>query len=281
MHCKLNYVKGAFFTVISMLLFSACHPDTSSNLANGDDNGGYASDASRIEWANNDIISIADAAGFTYNGAYMRTTYDGVCARVATDTNSTPHTLTIRFGNTDCVCLDGKKRRGTIIVTYNGLYADSGQLHTISFDNYFINDNQMSGTIKTSRVDTTITGNWYYNVYVNDSMNISQDPRNSQIVGWSGTLVRKWVTGFASGTRIDDVFSISGFATLTRPNGHIFNFAIATPLQAALACDYMQSGVVNVNGYTGSHRLDYGSGGCDAGATVYIGVNGYPVTLTP
>jgi len=285
MHCNSNYLKGAFFTVVTMLLFSACHPDTSGNLSSADDNGGYASDASRIEWANNDIISIADAAGYTYNGAYMRTThitYDGTCALVGTDTNSTPHTLTIYFGNSDCVCLDNRKRRGTIIVKYNGEYTDPSQLHTITFDNYFVNDNQVFGTIQTSRVDTTITGNWYYNVWATDSMNVSQDPLNSQIESWIGTFTRKWVSGFlTTDDRNDDVYSISGSAILTRPNSHVFNFNISTPLQVSLNCNFIEIGVVNITGYTGARRLDYGSGSCDAAATIYEGVNSYPITLAP
>lgn len=286
MHRNSDFRKGAFFIIISMLLFTACKPDPSNtnSLQDGDDNGGYASDASRIEWANNDVISIADAAGFYYDGAFMRSarpTYVGVCATVGTDTVTNPHTLTIRFGPTDCTCLDGRKRRGTIVVSFNGRYVDSGQVHTITYSNYYINGNQLSGSLQTLRVDTTITGNWYYKVYTKDSMNLSQDPLNSQYVTWTGNLVRKWVTGFATGDRSDDVYSISGGATLTRPNGHSFSFGISAPLQVAMNCDYIDAGVINVNGLNGARRLDYGTAGtCDANANLYIDVHSYPLKLT-
>ena len=299
MHRNLNFRKTTFFVIISAflvasssLVFQACQKSNDNNLHNGDDQGGYASDISRIEWANDDVISIADAVGQVYNGAYMRKssrgTELGTCCTVGVDTSggvNALHTFIIRFGPDDCVCLDGRKRRGTIIVKFRGHYTDTAQLHTISFNGYNINDNELTGTITTTRIDTTIAGNWYYRVNSRDSMNVSQDPLNSQFVVWSGSLVRKWVQGYNgsnTGTsRADDIFSISGSALLTRPNGNVFSCNIATPLQFAMDCNYCESGVVNISGYAGNRILNYGAGTCDAAAQLNIGVHIYQLTLTP
>jgi len=282
MHCISNFKKGAFLIIISTLLFTACSPTNPSGLSNGDDNGGYASDGSRIELATDDAISIADEAGNLYNGAYLSAANGSGLSTttVGVDTISVPHTLSIYFGTEDVVCFDGRKRRGSIFITYNGEYTDPGQVHTIFFDNYYINENQLSGTILTTRVDTTITGNWYYNVQVNDSLNMSQDPLQSQYVTWTGNVVRKWVTGYTTPDRNDDVFSISGNAVLMRPNGHSFTFGISTPIQMAIGCDFAESGVVNVSGANGLRILNYGQGNCDPNAQLNIGVNVYPLILT-
>src|SRR4051812_3516280 len=123
MYNSVNRLKS-LFVVVTLFLFSACSKETSTNgLTDADDNGGYASDISRIQWATSDVISLADAAGFVYNGSYMRTTGIG-CATVGVDTFSTTHTLTIRFGDADCQALDGRMRRGTIIIKYPGRYTD-------------------------------------------------------------------------------------------------------------------------------------------------------------
>ena len=191
MHCILNFRKGAFFIVIALVLFTACKPASNTSLTNDDDNGGFASDASRIEFVNNDVISIADAAGTLYNGGAMRTTAPfGTCATVGSDTTVTPHQLTIRFGDSTCVCLDGRGRSGSIIVYYNGEYTDTNQVHTITYSNYYINGNRLTGTVSTLRVDTTVTGNWYYRVTVNDTLEMDPKHLNSQFVVWNGTLVR-------------------------------------------------------------------------------------------
>jgi hypothetical protein len=276
MHCILKFRKAAAFcAIISSALLSSCHQDSSPLSA--DDNGGYASDASRIEWVTDDVISMADAAGSVYNGAYIA---PASCATVATDTVSNPHTLTIRFGNQNCRGFDGRERRGTIIVTYTGRYSDSGKLHTITYDNYYINNNQLTGSVNLVRVDTTVAGNWYYKVQVNDSLDMNPDPLKSEYILWKGNLVRKWLAGFNSTDRNQEVFSVSGIATLTRQNGHVFSFGIATPLQVAMNCDFVEAGVVNVGGYQGPRVLNYGSGTCDAIAQLAIGANTYQIPLT-
>jgi hypothetical protein len=285
MHRILNFRTASFVIAFSMILFAACRPtqNNNPNPVDGDDNGGYASDASRIELVNDDVISLADAAGTLYNGAYMRTTHTtalGTCAFVATDTNGDQHTLHIEFGDHDCKCLDGRLRRGDIIIQYMGKYTDSLQTHTITFSNYFINGNELTGTIYVTRIDTTVVGNWYYQVTVNDTLNMSPDPLKSQLIAWNGTLVRQWITGFLTLDRSDDVFSISGNANLTRPNGHQYSFSISAPLRIALGCDYTEAGVVNINGYNGARILNYGGGACDNIAQVTIGLNVNQISLT-
>lgn len=280
MFCNSNLKKGTLLIAASMVLFSACQrPSKDDNyLSNDDDRVGYAADASRIEFANNDVISMADEAGTLYNAEYIRGT--STCATVATDTISSPHTLIIRFGNTNCECGDGRKRRGSIIITYNGQYGDTAQVHNITYDNYYINDNHLTGSVKVTKVATTVNGEWFYRVQVNDSLNVSPDPLQSKITVWSGTLTRKWIGGALTNDRNDDIFSISGAATLTRANGHIFSFGISTPLQFAINCDYAESGVVNVTGYSGSRVLNYGTGNCDQYAQLNIDQHVYQLTMS-
>jgi hypothetical protein len=282
MYCTSIISKFTFLIATSFLLLTAsCKRGITDDnyLANDDDRIGYASDGSRIEFANNDVISLADQAGILYNAEYIRKA-TSKCATVAVDTINTPHTLIIRFGDVNCECADGRMRRGSIIVSYNGRYLDNNQLHTITYNNYYINDNRMTGWVKMTRIDTTVVGDWFYRVQVNDSLNMSPDPLQSKFIVWSANLMRKWVGGDLTNDRSDDYFSVSGSGTLTRPNGHVFNFNIGTPLQFATACDFAQSGVVNVNGFDGSRVLNYGTGTCDNAAQLNIGVHVYQLTLT-
>jgi len=272
--------KGTFLIAASLLLFSACKKTNSNPLTDADDNGGYASDISKIEWVNNDVISLADAAGDFYNGVYMRVTNTfGECATVATDTFDNPHVLTIRFPSTPCTCLDGKTRSGAIVITYTGDYSDSNKLHTITFNNYYLNGQQVTGNIKVTRIDTTVIGDWYYKESVNDTLITTP---NTFII-WQGALVRKWLAGYSTGDRSDNVYSISGSALLTRPNGHVFGCQIGTPLQVAQNCDFIESGVINVtNPQNGLRILNYalGGGGCDDQAQLNIDTHVYQLQLT-
>jgi hypothetical protein len=263
--------------VVLVLFCVSCRQTPLNSTISADDNGGYASDASKIEFVNDDVISIADAAGSFYNGAYMRTTAIGNCAIVATDTISAVHNIIIRYGDySDCICLDGRKRRGNIIVTYLGRYNDTGTEHIIRFDNYFIDDVQLTGTLKVTRIDTTVLGNWYYKETVNDSLLITPD----QYIVWQGSLVRKWISGYNTGDRSDDAFSISGVATLTRPDFHQYTFSIASPLQINMNWNYCVAGSVNVNGLEGPRVLNYGSGTLDKLAQINIGATPYQIVLS-
>lgn len=283
MHYSAIIKRSVLFIVLSVFVFGGCKKTDSNPLSDEDDAGGYASDLSRVEWMSNDAISIADAAGNFYNGAYMKGTNTfGTCAIVSIDTLSSPHMLIVRFGNENCVCLDGKSRRGTISVSYSGHYTDSNQIHTITYDNYYVNNIQLSGNTKVTRVDTTVVGNWYYRVLVNDTMTLSPNV----YVTWKGALTRKWISGYGSGDRSDDAFSISGNATLVRPNGHLFACDIQTPLKFALDCNYAESGVVNVTGFNGETRvLNYALGAntpgqCDNFAQLNIGVHVYQLAMS-
>ncbi len=283
MYCTPILKRAALFFVFSMLLFTACKKRESNPLSDADDNGGYASDGSKIEWLSNDAISIADAAGNFFNGQYMRTTNTfGACATVSTDSSRIgDRTIIVRFGNENCKCLDGRNRRGTIIISYDTSYNVAKHIHTITFQDYYVNDVKLDGNILTTRVDTTVVGNWYYNVKADLSMTNTPN----QIVYWQGSLVRKWVAGYATGEREDNVYSISGNATLTRANGHKFTFDINTPIQYAQNCDYAESGVITVTGYNGPRVLNYGAGTdnppgtCDDGAQLNIGIHIYQVKL--
>ncbi len=280
MRCNTVLTKGILFFAFTFFLFAGCKKEPSNTVNDPDDNGGYAQDASKAEWMSNDAISIADAAGNFYNGVYMRGTNTfGTCATVSTDTLSNPHVIIIRFGDVNCQCLDGRNRRGTIVLSYDSTYTDTIAPHTITFQNYFVNDIQLDGSIKYSRIDTTVIGNWFYKVKADLKMTTTPN----QYVYWKGSLVRKWISGFDTHDRNDDVFSISGNASLTRANNHLFVFDIQTPLQFAMNCDYCEAGVVNVNGYNNVRQLDYSVStsttinGCDDAAKLTL--NGHVYTI--
>ena len=55
-------------------------------------------------------------------------------------------TLTVNFGATNCLCNDGRYRRGTIVLSFSGKYKDFLTVITVTPQNYFVNDNQVSGT---------------------------------------------------------------------------------------------------------------------------------------
>jgi hypothetical protein len=280
---KKYFRQGAFLVATAMLSLTACKHDNNNaqqQPPNVDENGGYASDYARMEQNSNDVISISDAAYASGSGAAnLRTTQNTIagCATITNDTMAIPHVLTIDFG-TNCTGLDGKVRSGEIIIYYTGHYKDSGSAHTITFNNYYVNGNQVTGSQTVTNMGNNSSGQVYYNIADNDTLNLGA---NNGYISWQSHRVRTWVQGYNTAIRIDDVYSITGNATLTRANGHVFTFVITSPLLVALDCPWIKSGVVTVTASDGSTAtLDYGNGNCDSEAQLTINGHTYNITLS-
>ncbi len=281
------YVVG----VVLALASSACHDKsgqtvtttttTTTNtppvLTVAEDSNGYAADVSKLEWVNVDVISIVNSAGATYNGALLRTTL-GSCATVGIDTVSSPHQIVIRFGVDDCTCLDGRSRRGTIVVSFTGQFSDSGSQHTITYSNYFVNDIQVTGKKLVTDIGAGSSGQLHFLVTMNDSLVTPSD----SVTTWTGTRVETIIAGNATPSRTDDVYTATGSATLTRANGHVFTYEITSPVQVAQGCSFVESGVATVTSpalTSGTRTLDFGPGTCDNLLKLTIDTAVYNITF--
>jgi len=269
-------LSTALITLSVFIFTASCHKNDSNNSTPEDT--GYASDNNKMEQNSNDVIAIADKASISATGTNFRTTSGGGCAPVITnDTTVSPHVLTIDFGSTDCTDSAGRTHRGMIIVTYTGHYKDALSTHTITYNNYYVNDNKLSGNKTVYNNGLNGSGQIYYTVTVNDSLTTTVG-----IITWRGIRIRTWLTGYTTATRIDDSYSISGTDTLVRADGNQYTMSVAaaTPLQIAFDCPYIESGIVNIVGPAGIIRkVDFGSGTCDAHATLTIGTHTYEITL--
>ena len=180
------------------------------------------------------------------------------------------------------MCSDMRNRKGQLIVTYTGHYKDSNSTHTITTSNYFVDDYQVIFHKTVTNKGTNASGQVWYTVTVNDSVVLAAD----SIISWTGNRTRTWLAGYSTADRSDDVYAIGGTTTLTRANGHVFTCTIssAAPLKIALACRWIESGILTVSSSTfagGDRTLDYsyGGGGCDDKALLTIGSHTYVITL--
>ena len=279
--------NGAIIIAASILTFTACKKSTPATttttttpaLTTSDDNGGYASDASKLEQTSNDAMSTADIAVAT-NASGLRTTTS--YPNITRTHSGTDTTVTIDFGPTDHMCLDGRNRKGQLIVTYSGRYKDSASTHTITTSNYFVDDYQVIFHKTVTNMGTNTSGQVWYNVTVNDSIILAAD----SVISWTGSRTRTWFAGYGTTLRSDDVYLIGGTTVLTRANGHVFTHTISStdPLKVALSCKWVEAGTVTISSSTftgGSRTLDYGygTGGCDDKAQLTIGTHTYVIPL--
>jgi len=275
---KFLFLSTALVTV-GIFTFTACHKTSGDDVKQIDQEAGVASDQSTLEKSFSDVQSIADEAGTTgsTNLRLLGGSVLGGCATVTHDTIAVPHTITIDFGTTNCLCQDGNYRRGEIIVSYTGHYKDSGSVHTISFSNYFVNDNQLTGTKTVTNMGANSSGQPYYNIQINGGVVLAN---NNGTISWTTTRTRTWVAGYSTPQWNDDVYNVSGSGSITRANGNVVTVDITSPLVIALNCKWIEQGTVQVTPANGNARvLDYGTGTCDALATYTVNGHTYNITL--
>lgn len=195
------------------------------------------------------------------------------CATVVRDTISTPRTITIDYGTTNCLCRDGRFRRGIVVISYTGTRRTAGSSFSVAFTNYFVNDNAVTGSITGSY---TLNGT---NPVINRSSNITITTPTNVSSNRTATRTIEMIAGYATpSVRTDDVFLISGNSSMTR-NGATHTQNITTPLRREGSCNWLVSGVMTTtHGTRGTRTIDYGTGNCDNQATVTM--NGRTRTIT-
>jgi len=197
------------------------------------------------------------------------------CATVTLDTIGFPLELTIDFGEENCLCRDGKYRRGRIIITFTGRYREPGTVITHGFEDYYVNDNSVDGTKVVTNMGENDNGNLYYTIEV---VGVVQRVEDGSTFSWNSSRVREWIQGSDTPNRWDDIYLITGTASGVRPNGLTWEREIINPLRVELACRFIVSGTIELRPEDRPVRLlDFGNGECDNIATVLI--NGVTYTI--
>jgi hypothetical protein len=248
------------------------------NVKNTDKDTEAASDNSLGEFIYDDVNNIADDASGKKTGDNLgnyKTASN--CATVTHDTLSSPKLITVDFGTTNCLCNDGRYRRGKVLVSYTGKYKDSGSVRTITFDNYYVNNNKVLGSRTVSNMGHNANNQTYFNIAVNGLI-IKANTLDSVI--WNSNRVRTWIQGEGTPTWADDVYEITGSGNGQRANGNTWTMNIIQPLVRDLSCNWISAGTMELQPTGKALRtIDFGNGSCDNEATVTINGNVYTITM--
>lgn len=264
--------------VLSIAFVSACRKDRDDL-----DDTTVASDNEQSETFSNDVMNIADNAAKTGSAGFRTSAdnaiYEGLsqCASVIHDTVSNPKMLTIDFGTVNCLCADGRNRRGKIIVTYTGRYFETGAVKTMNFDNFYRNDNKLEGTrtITNNGLDNQGRMNWTIN-----AQNMKITKSNGKVHTWNSVRTRTMIAGYDTQIWTDDVYEITGSASGINANGLNYTANITKALHRAMNCRWIDSGTIEITPEGKNTRtVDFGNGTCDDQATVSVKKRTRNITL--
>lgn len=262
-------------------IVSSCKKKTSEEK---DSDTSSAYDQSLASTSVNDLTSIADEVGRSNSVSSFKTTESSAllssCASISFDTMAAAKTVTINFGTTNCLCNDGRYRKGILKLNFTGKYRDSLTVITITPTNYFVNDNQVLGLKTITNKGHNAAHHLVYEINANISIIKAS---GAGTVLWNSIRQREWLTGESTPSWLDDTYSITGNASGTSASGNTFTSVITSPLirNMAYACrKHFTAGTLeHTPSGKATRYIDYGSGACDDIATVTINGNVYTITL--
>ncbi len=272
----ITYTTAAFMATV--VGFMACKKDNNNNnntpAVLQDDN--FAMNDAMLEQQFEEVESFADQA-YDGNAALKgESVLGGSCATIAVDTAK--KAIMIDFGKNDCLCRDGRLRRGVVNISYTHGYKDSGSVHTIVFSDYFVNDNQVIGSKTITNRGSSTTGEPYVDIEVDGKIILAN---NQGTISTVGSRVRTQVEGAGTAIASDDVFQIGGSGVYTNAAGKTYLSKTKSPLRKAVSCSWITDGVIEYRYDDITTTIYFGKDGnapCDDQATV--ATNGASRTIT-
>jgi len=238
---------------------------------------GFSADADLQVAAGSELGGTANGAGI---GAGLQVYENlsrkiGPCTTITVTPNDTtyPKTVVLNYGD-GCACKDGKFRKGMITLFYTKPLRKPGAVLTITLTNFYLNRAHIEGTkviMNTSQGDTH-----QFSVIVTGGKVTFPNGRGFK---YEKTKTVTQIAGMDTKTVSDDVYSIVGRAKTTYNNGTTVVLDTETPLIKAVACDWIESGVLKIKINDRVLYLDFGNGDCDNKATLKWGDHVIDITL--
>ena len=268
------------FTAFTIFSFLSCNKQSGLDQASenvADDNA--VGDAVFEDISN--TVDVADITLSNYqDGIYGKSSVvSDSCPSVTIDHPTDaiwPKTITIDYGS-GCTGFYDNTRSGKIAIVVTGPRKTTGSVRTITFDNYFFNGIKVEGTKTIESLGYNSNQNMVFSVKLADGKLTLPD---GSVIERSVDHQREWIAGFDTKNIWDDEVLITGTSSGVTMNSVAYTNTITTALHWTCACKFIVSGVVNIEREgKESVQLDYGTGNCDAVATVTKGDETKQITL--
>jgi hypothetical protein len=277
---KTKILKSILTIISAATIMVACERDERFSQGTDEEEEQTLQSASVSEDASDDALEVVGQIETQMSHAGGRSA--AICATVTKDTDN--KTITIDFG-AGCVGPYGRERSGKIIVAYSGIVGDSLSNRIVTFEDYFVNNKEISGTIELRDIEINDGGNLQSTKKLVD-LKIAFP--NGEYVVFNGSRTRELISGYADSDPSNNVYKITGSVSGQSTTGRIFTHEITTPIIADWSCaaggNFARvSGVVEMSslgGYVARKRtVSYGEGECDNIITVTTFRRTYAVTI--
>ncbi len=270
MKIKMNFFAALFFA-IGIFAFTACESEDDAKL--------QENDPTTLKTLAEDYISVAglfvlsdideQTSGDTQKSATVVEGYDCRIVTIHENDNGEfwPRRWSIDYGETGCEGLTGNIRKGVINIELTDFWKNSGSQRTITFDNFYQNENLFKGTKTITNNGENENGNLVFEKNIAGEL---VDAEGNSMT-WNCNRFSEMTAGQETFLFNDDSYAVSGSSNGTNYDGNAFTMTITEPLIYNSGCFWPVSGVVVIDTEGESTiTIDYGTGECDTEATSTI-----------
>jgi len=278
---KTNFLNSMVAMLILAILLTSCDREERLKQGTEEEEELAVESASVGEDASDDALEITAQAEMQVAVSGGRVPSD-LCATITHD--EVNKKLIIDFGE-GCIGPYGRERKGKIIVTYSSEVGDSIANRIITFENYFVNNKGVTGTIELRDVSINAAGNLQS---VKRLVDLTISFPNGEQTVFNGSRTREWISGAGDNNRLNNVYRITGSVTGVSTTGRSFTHEIVEPIIADWSCAAQGNfariaGVVEMTklgGYVNRKRtVDYGDGACDNTIMITTFRRSYVITI--
>jgi hypothetical protein len=256
----MKITKWLFATaLLTGVILTACKKDEETSFAT--EQIVAAEDQTAANDLYEDVDEQVDDAVETRGGG------EDTCPTVTIDPadGSYPRTMTIDFGSVGCVGVDGRTRKGKIVVNLTDTLVNAGAVRTATFVDFYVDDAKIEGTRTLTNQGADTGGNLSFSRTVTGGKITFP---NGEVATWEANHTLTQTEGASTIARIDDAWEVTGGATGVNRNGKPFTTEIVSPLVKKRACRWIVSGTKNLEIDGKTLTIDYGNGDCDRKAIV-------------
>lgn len=251
--------------------FSASLIDTEQEIAEVDDTAESINEI--VESAFLEILSTT-----LFKSSDYKSNYDKRFLSDCVDISKTPKDgyieIILDYGE-GCTTKKNHFAKGKINIRAEGSITNSTMTITYTFDNFYINDKKIEGTVEKQRMRSNENGNPQAQITRNMTM-IWEDNSSSSI---EGQRTREWIKGTHNELWGDNEFSITGNWTISRRNGKVYSSTIVEPLIRTMACRFTVAGIIEIESQEERSQLNFGDGECDDLATITKNGKSYQIHI--
>ncbi|MCL5991450.1 MAG: hypothetical protein M1419_05050 [Bacteroidetes bacterium] len=251
----------AIFTILILAFFGCKNNSTNpilESIESAEDNSVVEGEYSSIfefvddEGENSSLFAIGKSNGKD-NVQKVELALLPDCATKTIDT--TTRTITIDFGTTNCLCLDGMYRRGKIHAQFIGPYRQIGSKVIVTLENYYVNDNMVTGIKTIERVQQY---KWSIKV---DSASVTTQ---NGTISWESDRTVERIAGNSTPLNIwDDEYLYTGTAKGVNRKGVAFevnidaNFPLKKKIQIGCASTFISGKLTIENDKSDTLKVNY------------------------